>query len=100
MTSYLEMDEFWITGAYLPKTGSFENGEDWISFAYGPFPDQETCEVRAIDEKAMLKDLGSHVTNYDIDCTDRLSYSAACKHFEETLQSEHFEEWYNRALTM
>lgn len=89
-----ETDQFWITGAYKTDEPVLD---PWITFAYGPFPDQKSCEERATDEKVMFKALGSTTQDYEIDNMDRLSYGSACKHFEETIQSEHFEEWYNLA---
>lgn len=79
------MEEFWITGAYEPASGG-----EWVSFSYGPFPDRVSCEARADDSAAMMAALGPVAKSYEIDCTDPLRYNQACKHFEETIQSEHF----------
>lgn len=78
-------NNIWITGAYEPVAD-----EEWVSFAYGPFPSQEAGQARADDDQAMRKALGLVAKDYEIDCIDPLSYNQACKHFDETIQSEHF----------
>jgi hypothetical protein len=78
---------FWITGAYRKKWA-----RQWISFAYGPFPDRIVCEVRSNDDARMLEALGSSTMEYEIDCTDPLWRGQANKHFEETIMSEYWKE--------
>jgi predicted nuclease with TOPRIM domain len=87
MSSYV-----WITGAYYPPSG-----DEWVSFAYGPFRTVTLNIQRSVDDLAMRKALGSVAKNYEIDCVDAISYNQACKHFEETIQSERFTELIKRA---
>ena len=87
------MRQHWITGAYEPiKTPDFVEEGEWVSFSYGPFPDQETCDRVADDKEAMMKALGEKTaSDFEICCTEPITYSQACKHFEETIMSEHFD---------
>lgn len=80
----------WITGIYEPVA----KHDEWASFAYGPFPDEASANLVADDPKAVLDFLGRDVAKgeYEIVEVAPMSYSQACKHFEETIQSPHFEE--------
>lgn len=86
--------QHWITGAYEPiESPDFVAEGEWVSFTYGPFPDQEACDKVANDDKAMLQAIGEKIaSDFEVDCTDPITYSQACKHFEETIMSEHFAE--------
>jgi hypothetical protein len=85
------MRHHWITGAYEAINPG--DGDDWVSFAYGPWPSQEAADAEADDRDKMMAALGTKsAADFEIDTTDELSYSQACKHFEETIMSSHFEE--------
>ena len=80
----------WISGAYDPQTR--KKGEEWVTFAYGPWPDQESGDAVADNRELMLAALGTVAKDYEIDDVSEMTYGQACKHFVETLQSEHFEK--------
>jgi hypothetical protein len=86
-------DAVWIAGNYV----RVEDNE-WVSFAYGPFFTQEAAMTRAEDREKMLETLGSVAKDFEVDCVEVITYSQACKHFEETILSEFWDEWSKRDI--
>lgn len=80
----------WITGIYEPKV----DHDEWVSFAYGPFPSVTAGEAVADSHEQIMAALGTDVATGEYEITEvaPMRYSQACKHFEETIQSPHFEE--------
>lgn len=80
----------WITGIYEPVI----EAEEWVSFSYGPFPDEASANEVADDRSAVLAFIGTDVAKGEYEITEvaYMRYSQACKHFEETIMSPHFDE--------